>query len=96
MKTSTEEPWNTDSKRVMKENKAMAQEMYPKTSKKSYHHIKFWKSIMNRRRSIKKKLFSKISQYSQENNSIGVSFLIKMQTFKPATFLKRNSNIGVF
>ena len=31
MKTSTEYPWNTDSNRVMKENKAMTQEIW-KTS----------------------------------------------------------------
>ena len=43
--------------RFMKENKAMAQEirkisiLYRKTSKEFYHHIKFLKSIMNRRSS---------------------------------------------
>ena len=39
-----------------------------------------------------KKLFFKISQYSQENNCVGVFFLIKMQTFRPATLLKGDSN----
>ena len=37
------------------------------------------------RRSIKN--FSlKISQYSQENNCVGVFVLVNMQTFKPATY----------
>ena len=35
-----------------------------------------------------KKLFFKISQNSQENNCVGVFFLLIMQTFKPATLLK--------
>ena len=35
-----------------------------------------------------RKLFFKISQYSQENNCAGLFFLLKMQTFKPATLLK--------
>ena len=45
--------------RVMKENRSMAQEiwtisiLYPKTFKESYHHIKFQKSIMNRKCSVK-------------------------------------------
>ena len=43
-----------------------------------------------------KKLFFKISQYSQENNCVGVFFLIKMQTFRPATLLKGDSNTVVF
>ena len=47
------------------------------------------------RRSVKN-LFFKISQYSQENKCVGVSFLIKMQTFRPATLLKGDSNTGVF
>ena len=42
------------------------------------------------------KLFFKISQYSQETNCVGVSFLIKMQTFRPATLLKGHSNTVVF
>ena len=43
----------------MKENKVMAKEicqipiLHPKTSKEFYHHIKFWKSIMKRRCSLK-------------------------------------------
>ena len=87
--------------RVMKENRAMAQEiwtisiLYPKTSKESYHHIKFQKSIMNRKCSVKT-LFLVVSQYSQENNCVGVFFLIKMKVFKPATLSKRDSNTGVF
>ena len=44
----------------------------------------------------KKILFLKNYLYSQENNCVGVSFLIKMQTFSPETLLKRNSNIDVF
>ena len=42
-----------------------------------------------------KKLFFKISQFSQESNSVGVSFLIKIQTFRPATLLKGDSNTVV-
>ena len=42
-----------------------------------------------------KKLFFKISQYSQENNCVGVSFLIKIQTFRPITLLKEDSNTVV-
>ena len=34
--------------------------------------------------------------YLQENNCGGVCFLIKLQTFKPATLLKRDSSAGVF
>ena len=36
-----------------------------------------------------KKLFLKISQYSQEKNCAGVSFLIKLQALSPVTLLKR-------
>ena len=43
-----------------------------------------------------KKLFFKISQYSQKNNCVGVFFLIKMQTFTPATLLKGDSNTVAF
>ena len=59
METSTEQPRNTDSNKVIKENKVMTQEiwkmsiLYPKTSKEFYHHIKSRKSIINRRCSIK-------------------------------------------
>ena len=42
-----------------------------------------------------KKLSFKISQYSQESNCVGVFFLIKMQTFRPATLLKGDSNTAV-
>ena len=38
----------------------------------------------------------KISQYSQEKTCAGVYFLIKLQTFRTATLLKRDSNIAVF
>ena len=43
-----------------------------------------------------KKLFFKISQYSQKSNCIGVFFSIKMQIFRPATLLKEDSNTVVF
>ena len=45
-----------------------------------------------------KKWFLIISQYSQENTCVGgISFLIKMYFNKrPTTFLKRDSNTGVF
>ena len=85
----------------MKENKAMAQEiwkisiLYSKTSKESYHHITFRKIIMSRRCSIKK-LFLIILQYSQKNACVGVSFLIKTKAFKPETLSKRDSFISVF
>ena len=86
----------------MKENKAMAQEiwkisnLYPKMSKEFYHQVKFRKSIMSRTCFIKK-LFLIILQYSQENTCLGVSFLIKLSFNKrPATLSKRDSNTGVF
>ena len=69
--------------------------LYPKASKEFYHHIKFRKNIMNRRCSIKKP-FLKISQYSQENTCVGVSLLLKIQAFRPATLLKRDSKKSVF
>ena len=53
------------------------------------------KSIMNRKCSTRK-LFLKISQYSQENTCVGISFLIKMQVFRAPALLKRDSNRGVF
>ena len=56
--------------------------LYQKTSKEFYHHMKFWKSIMNRTCSIKK-LFLKILQYLQENTYVGVSFLMKVKAFNP-------------
>ena len=52
-------------------------------------------SIMNRKCSTRK-LFLKISQYSQENTCVGISFLIKMQAFRAPALLKRDSNTGVF
>ena len=39
------------------------------------------------RESFYKKLFFKISQYSQKNNCVGVFFLVKMPTSKHATLL---------
>ena len=38
----------------------------------------------------------KISQYSQENTCVGISFLIKMQAFSLTNLLKSHSNTGVF
>ena len=49
------------------------------------------------RRCSVKKVFLKIWQNSQENNCIGVSIvLIKLQAFRSAFLLKRDSNTGVF
>ena len=53
------------------------------------------KVIINKR-SFTRKLFLKILQYSQENTCVRISFLIKMQVFRPPALLKRNSNTGVF
>ena len=53
------------------------------------------KSIINSKRSTRK-LFIKISQYSQENTCDATSFLIKMHVFSPPALLKRDSNTGVF
>ena len=41
-------------------------------------------------------VFLKISQYSQENICVGISFLIKMQAFRAPALLKWDSNTGVF
>ena len=49
----------------------------------------------HRRCSIKK-LFLKILPYLQENICRAVSFLINLQASRPATLLKRDSNIRVF
>ena len=38
--------------------------LYSKTSKKFYNHIKFWKSIMNRRCSIKKTLLKNFAIFT--------------------------------
>ena len=43
-----------------------------------------------------RKLFLKLSHYSLENTCVGISFLMKMQAFRPAALLKRDSNTGVF
>ena len=80
--------------RVMKENRAMAQEiwtisiLYPKTFKESYHHIKFQKSIMNRKWSVKT-LFLIVSQYSQENTCVGVFFFNKNEGLQACNFIKK-------
>ena len=42
-----------------------------------------------------KKLFLKISQCSQENICVELSFLIKLQVIRPAALLKRDSNTNV-
>ena len=67
--------------------------LYPKTSKDFYHHIKFLKG--NEQEVFYTKNL-KILQYSQENTSVGVSFLIKMQAFRSTTLLKEDSNTGIF
>ena len=45
-----------------------------------------------------KKLFTgtKAAQSSQENTSVGVFSLIKLQALSPATLIKRDSNRSVF
>ena len=42
------------------------------------------------------KVFLKNFKYSQEKYCVGVSFLIKLQTLRPVTLLKRDFNTGVF
>ena len=76
----------------MKKIKTMAQKirkisiLYPKTSKEFYHQIKFRKSIMSRRCSLKK-LFIIILQYSQENTCVGgIPSLIKIKAYN---FIKK-------
>ena len=84
-------------KKSKEEIKAMAQKiwkmsiLYPKTSKKFYHHIKFQKDITNSEVFYKNKLFLKISQ---ENTCVGV-FLMKMQAYRPENLSKSHSNTGV-
>ena len=43
-----------------------------------------------------KKLFLKILWYWQENTCVGVSFLLKLQAFRPLTVLKRDFNTYIF
>ena len=50
------------------------------------------KSIMNRKCSTRK-VFLKISQYSQENTCVGISFLIKIQAFRAPALLKETREI---
>ena len=50
---------------------------------------------MNRKCSTRK-LFLEISQNSQENICVGISFLIKMQAFRSPALFKRDSNTDVF
>ena len=56
---------------------------------------KFLSRSSHRRCSINK-LFLKISQYSKEDTCVGVSSLIKLQVFRTATLLKRDSNTVAF
>ena len=80
----------------MKKNKAMAKEIwkmlffYPKTSKELYHHIKISEKY-NEQGVFYKKSCLIISQYSQKNTCVRVSFIIKMPAFRPVTLLKRDS-----
>ena len=67
---------------------------YPATKKLSKRHQR------NHKRShprcyIQKDVLKIFAIFSGKNCS-GVSFLIKLQTFKPATLLKRDSNTGAF
>ena len=48
------------------------------------------------RKSSTRKLFLKISQYSQKNTCVGISFLIKIQAFREPALLKRDLTKGVF
>ena len=41
-------------------------------------------------------MFLKILRMSQRDTYVGVSILIKLQSFRPATSLKRDPNTGVF
>ena len=56
--------------------------------------IKTEESEVAVRRCSSKKVLLKILQYSQENTCVGVSFN-KVQAFRQAFLLKRDSNAGV-
>ena len=94
-KTSTEQSWNTDSNRVVKENKTMTQEiwkisiLYPKTSKGFYHHIKFWKSIMNRRCSLKKTVIKNFAIFTGLKHLCWSLFSNKNACLKACNFIKK-------
>ena len=60
-------------------------QLFCRTSKNGY----FWLSEAVARRCFIQKMLLKMSQNSQENTSVGVSFLIKLQTLWPATLLKK-------
>ena len=85
-------------KTTIEEIKAMAQEiskmsiLYPETSKKFYQRTKFGKIIMNGevfyKKAVLKSFFRKHLCWSL--------FLTKMQAYRPANLLKRNSNTGLF
>ena len=49
----------------------------------------FYPSRSNHQCSVKKKLFLQILQFSRESTCVGVSFLIKLLAFRPATLLKK-------
>ena len=97
--------------RVMKENKAIVQEIWQEVQ--GLHESGwFWKRLSrekswtviskNRFRSShmqmfnSKKGYSKISQYLLENICVGISFLMKIQAFRLSALLKRDPNTGVF
>ena len=85
-------------KTTMGEIKAMAQEiwkmsiLYPKTSKKLYHHIKFRKSIMNSEVFLEKAVLKNVLR----KHLCWSLLLIKMQAYRPANLLNRHSSTGVF
>ena len=71
----------------MKENKAMTQEirnmsiLYQKTPKEFYHHIKFQKSIMKKRCSIKKTVIKNFATFTGKHLCWSL-FLIEMLLLK--------------
>ena len=71
-------------------------ELWIKTKQWHREYEKYQFCTESRDRCFIKKLFFKISQYSQENNCVGISYSIKMQTFRPTTLLKGDSNTGIF
>ena len=79
----------------MKENKAMTQEiLYPKTSKEFYNHIKLWKSIMNRRCSIKKTLLKNFAIFTGKHLRWSI-FFNKDAGLQACNLIKRDSSTGV-
>ena len=88
---------NFGMKTTMEEIKAMAQEiwkvsiLYPKTSKKFYHHIKFWKSIINSEVLYRKAI---LKNFLRKHVCLSL-FLIKMQAYRSVNLLKRHSNTNI-